>query len=150
MKVFSLAVMALLGHVNAVNLKDMDEGVADLLNQTENYAEIQERNKEVKAAWNELELKQLQADTKTALSSVEDSQEKERKFDMEYQRYHGFMPNKFEIVNDVQIKDDVEDASKAEVIAAQKDVEMQEAADKLEKNQKLLQEAMRKQRESDA
>ena len=41
MKVFSLAVMALLGHVNAVNLKDMDEAVADLLNQTENYAEIQ-------------------------------------------------------------------------------------------------------------
>lgn len=71
MKVFSLAVLALLGHVSAINLKDIDEGVQDLVNQTENYSEIQERNKEVKDAWKELELKQLQADTKTALASVD-------------------------------------------------------------------------------
>ena len=59
MKVFSLAIMALLGHVSAINLKDMDEGVQELISQTENYSEIQERNKEVKNAWKELELKQL-------------------------------------------------------------------------------------------
>ena len=40
MKVFSLAIMALLGHANAVSLKDADEGVQDLLNQTENFSEV--------------------------------------------------------------------------------------------------------------
>jgi hypothetical protein len=44
------------------------------------------------------------------------------------------MPNKFEIVNDVQVADEVEDSSRAEVIAAQKEIEMKEAAAKMESN----------------
>ena len=64
---------------------------------------------------------------------------------MQYQRVYGFMPNKFEIVNDVQVADDVEDNSRAEVIAAQKEIEMKEAAAKMEKNQKLLEDTMRQQ-----
>ena len=92
MKVFSLAVLALLGHVSAINLKDIDEGVQELINQTENFSEIQERNKEVKDAWKELELKQLETDTKTSLASVDESKAKVEKFDKQYQKVYGFMP----------------------------------------------------------
>ena len=116
-----------------------------MINQTENYAEVQSRNKEVKDAWKELELKQLEADTKTSLASVETNEEKARKFDNQYQKVYGFKPQRFEIVNDVQIGDDVEDNSRAEVIAAQKEIEMKEAAAKMEKNQKLLEDTMRQQ-----
>ena len=63
------------------------------------------------------------------------------------------MPQRLSIVNDntdVQIKDEVEDKSKSEVIAAQKEVEMNEAAAKLEQNQKLLEETLRKQRSTES
>ena len=55
MKVISIAIMALLGQANAISIKDnMDPDVKDMISQTENYAEVQSRNKEIKDAWKEL------------------------------------------------------------------------------------------------
>ena len=147
MKVISIAIMALLGHANAISLKDnMDEGVKDMIAQTENYAEVQSRNKEIKDAWKELQDKQLKEDTKASLASVDVNEQKIKAFDNQYTKVFGFQPQRFEIVEDVQVKDEVEDSSRTEVMAAQKEIEMKEAAAKMEKNQKLLEETMRKER----
>ena len=77
------------------------------------------------------------------------SEAKTKAFDNQYTKVYGFKPQRFEIVEDVQIKDEVEDSSRREVMAAQKEIEMKEAAEKMEKNQKLLEETMRKERQSE-
>ena len=69
---------------------------------------------------------------------------------MKYEKVYGFKPSRFEIVEDVQVADEVEDSARAEVMAAQKEVEMKEAAAKMEKNQKLLEDTMRQQVESES
>ena len=146
MKVLSIAVMALLGRqVSAIALRDIEDDLMaarGMVDQVENYAEIQERNKEVKEAWKELELKQLQVDTKKSLASIDDFKLKELEADSKYEKVYGFKPNRFEIVNDVQLKDDLNLSARDEVMAAQRDADMSEAAALVQKNQKKLEETL--------
>ena len=67
--------MALLGHINAMTIIDNDDisKAREMVGELENYSEIQGRQNEVKAAQKELDLKQLQVDTKNSLASVEES-----------------------------------------------------------------------------
>ena len=53
----------------------------------------------------------------------------------------GFAPHNFEIVNDVQIRDEIED-SKKEVEEAQHELKMRKYANSLAQNQKLLEQKM--------
>ena len=82
MKVFSLAVIALLGSVSAMTIKDENLDVAhQWVHEIENLSEVQDHNKELNAAKKELELKELQEDTKKSLISAEESKQKQMFFE---------------------------------------------------------------------
>ena len=101
--------MTLLGSSNGIVLRNDDLDYArDMGIDIESYAEKQDRNKEVQDAWRQVMNNQLEADTQKSLAMAEESEQKIKAFDQQYQKVYGFEPTHFTIVNDVQLHDDVD------------------------------------------
>ena len=124
MKTFTLAVIALLGSINAIALKDAEDfaTIKDMVAQTEHYSEIDARQHEVKAAKDQQEmnasaekleenqkllakkmeeLRTSEADAQSAQNFMERKSEiKQDLTDAAYAKHYGFNPNHFTIESD--------------------------------------------------
>ena len=86
--------------------------------------------------------KQLERDTEKSMAAAEESRQKEAEIQKQYVKQMGFEMPKFTIVNDVQIKDDIDDA-KVQILAAQEEIESKKHEEYKFRNQSLLESEMK-------